>query len=345
MTRRRQSRDARFATFLLTLLALLVCGGVPVFALPTLEEVMGDFGLQAADAQRVRKGELVKTIASATAENEIAAVMVFRVDAPVSRLIEFFEVGSGFRNDPQIKSATEITGEGTLDDFKSVVLEPGGDKEAKRYLDAAPGDVLNLSPTEIATFQKLKKSGNTSQADVEVALRQMLLARYQAYRTQGLTGIALYARAKGAKTQPAADLRRATEAAPAVMKYARAFYDVLLGYPRIEAPGLVNRFFAIHYQMSGRPNFTLRHRMAMPIGEAYVIADREFYVAHDYNQTQAIAALVAVEGGTMVVYVNRTTTDQLGGFGASAKQAIGSSMMASQISAIFEKNRAAVGDK
>jgi hypothetical protein len=70
------------------------------------------------------------------------------------------------------------------------------------------------------------------------------------------------------------------------------------------------------------------------------LADREFYVSHDYNETQAIAALLPVENGTVVTYVNRTTTDQLGGFGASTKQSIGRSMMAKQISEIFEKSRA-----
>jgi hypothetical protein len=97
--------------------------------------------------------------------------------------------------------------------------------------------------------------------------------------------------------------------------------------------------------MSGRPNFALRHRLAMPLDDAYVIADRDFYVSAGYNDTQAVAGLLPVEDGTVVVYVNRTTTDQLGGFGASAKQAIGRGMMAKQISEIFEKARAGFKDK
>ncbi len=76
---------------------------------------------------------------------------------------------------------------------------------------------------------------------------------------------------------------------------------------------------------------------------AYVLADREYYVSHDYNQTQAFAAMIRVEGGTVVLYANRTTTDQLGGFGTSTKQSIGCAMMAKQIRAIFEKSRARIG--
>lgn len=89
----------------------------------------------------------------------------------------------------------------------------------------------------------------------------------------------------------------------------------------------------------------LRGSLSMPVDDGYVLADREFYVSHDYNEMQAIGGLLPVEGGTAVVYLNRTTTDQLGGFGASAKQAIGRTMMANQISEIFEKSRAAFEQK
>jgi hypothetical protein len=168
----------------------------------------------------------------------------------------------------------------------------------------------------------------------------MLLARYQAYRSQGLAGIAPYARGKDKQSSAADDLRRATEAAKGLKKHVLAFYYVLLDYPQAVSAGLTQRFFCIRYAMSGRPNFTLRHRLAMPVDDAYVVADREFYVSHDYNETQAVGGLLPVENGTVVVYLNRTTTDQLGGFGASAKQAIGRTMMAKQISEIFEKARA-----
>ncbi len=53
--------------------------------------------------------------------------------------------------------------------------------------------------------------------------------------------------------------------------------------------------------------------------------------------------MIRVEGGTVVLYANRTTTDQLGGFGTSTKQSIGCAMMAKQIRAIFEKSRARIG--
>ena len=131
-----------------------------------------------------------------------------------------------------------------------------------------------------------------------------------------------------------------TNAAAGVKKHAPAFFDLLLNYPQGKPADLREHFFCIRYAMSGRPNLTLRHRLTMPLGDAWVAADREFYVSHDYNEMQAIGGLLPVAEGTAVVYLNRTTTDQLGGFGASTKQAIGRAMMAKQIADIFERSRA-----
>jgi hypothetical protein len=265
--------------------------------------------------------------------------MVFLVKTPVQKLVASLKGGPSSRNDPQVQSVTEINADGTFAAPKSVVLQPGVDKETQRYLDAAPGDTLNLSAAEIASFAALKASG-AGQPQVEDAVRQLLLARYQAYRDKGLAGIAPYARGKDKVSQPADDLRRATEAAKGIKKYTPVFYDALMNYPQGLPAGLTQHFFCIRYAMSGRPNFALRQRLAMPVDDAYVVADRDFYVSSGYNDTQAVAGLLPVESGTVVVYLARTTTDQLGGFGASAKQSIGRGMMAKQISQIFEKARA-----
>jgi hypothetical protein len=321
-----------------TLSAAVTCGLAPALAsaVPTLDTLMTDLGYKDADVQRVRRGELVTTTTKETNAREIATVMAFLVKAPVKTLVGAFEIGAAFRNDPQVKAVTEIRGDGTVGDFKAVVLPP---KEAQHYLNAAPGDALNLSSEEIAAFQALKGSG-TGQAQAEEALRRMLLARYQAYRARGLAGIAPYARSGGKSSSAADDLRRATEAAHVLKAREPAFYAALLNYPADVPAGLTERFFCVRYEMGGRPNFTLRHRLVLPVGDAYVAADREYYVSREYNDVQAIAALLPVEDGTIVLYRTRTTTDQLGGFGASAKQAIGRRMMTRQISEIFEKTRA-----
>jgi hypothetical protein len=310
----------------------------PASALPTLDRLMSDFGFSKDDVQRVRNGELVKGTAKETSEREIAALMVFLVKAPARTLVSAFETGRGLKNDPRVQKFAEIQGEETTDACKTVVAQLG-ESEAKRYLDAEPGEKLNLSSSEIAAFRSLKASGGAGQAQVEPEVQRQLLARYRAYRAKGLAGIAPYARATNKETQPADALRRAVEAATGVEKYAPAFHAVLSNYPEGVGDALDQRFFCIRYAMSLRPTFTLRQRLAMSIDDGYVVADREFYVSHDYNEMQAIGGLLPVESGTAVVYINRTTTDQIGGYAASARKVIDRTMMQDQISEIFEKTR------
>jgi len=85
--------------------------------------------------------------------------------------------------------------------------------------------------------------------------------------------------------------------------------------------------------------------MAMPFEGGLVLADRDFYVSHGYNTSQAISGVIAVPGGTMVFYADRVSTDQISGAGSSLKQAIGDSMMARQLTAMFERSRACATDE
>jgi len=44
-----------------------------------------------------------------------------------------------------------------------------------------------------------------------------------------------------------------------------------------------------------------------------------------------------VPEGTLVVYTNRTSTDQVAGFGGGAKRSMGEKVMASQLADLFAK--------
>ena len=72
-----------------------------------------------------------------------------------------------------------------------------------------------------------------------------------------------------------------------------------------------------------------------------IVIQRQFYVARSYNVEQAIAGFFPVPQGTLVVYGNHTFTDQVTGFGGSAKQSIGRRVMGGKLKELFEKARAA----
>jgi len=169
--------------------------------------------------------------------------------------------------------------------------------------------------------------------------KRTLGARVEAYRAKGLSGIAPYARSDGQRS-PAEELRIATQASANLKTYVPAFYDLLLSYPNGKPPGTEDAVRWTLLNAHGVPTITLTQALVVPDGDARVVVQRQFYVSTGYNTEQAVAALLPVATGTVVVYGNRTSTDQVTGFGGGTKRSIGSKMLASQLQSIFEKLQA-----
>jgi hypothetical protein len=324
---------------LITLFAAVVLhssAALPSLAAPTVADMAAEVGLTPDALAQVEKGKIVETTPTDRSDRELAIGMVFLVQAPLTQVVQAFQRGSDLKADPHVTMLHELNGAGTLADFEDLHLTPHGSAEAQRYLHAAPGPTLNLSTAEIAAFRAL---GAAQQQEVEAQLRSMLLARYRAYRAQGLDGGAPYDRGGGVQRSPAEELRRHS-AAKILGKYSPAFRDVLLHYPAVRPAGLEERFYWLVYDLDDRPTLTLRQRMALPMDDAFVVADREFYVSQGYNAEQAHAAFLPAKNGTMIFYVTRTSTDRASGFGASAKHAIGRRMMTKEIQSTFNRMRA-----
>lgn len=312
----------------------------PAFALPTAEETLASVGFSADAKRQVLEGKFVTTTLEPTSERELAMAIAFIIDKPPAALIEEAKKNLVAEVDPDTISRAIIAGGGTLEDFKGVSFGSNAAKQAKSFLTAEPGEDLNLSKAEIDGFKALAEKGGDAAA-VEDQLRKLLLARFQSYHSKGLTGISGYARGKDKQTDTGGDLRRAVEAALSLKKNAPHFFDLLLNYPESRPAGLEEEFSWTHYRAHGTPVFLLSHRVWMPDGDAWLLANRQFYVTASYNSVQIIAGFLPVESGTLVIYVNRTSTDQVTGFGGSTKRAMGTKVMTSQIEDLFKKAKAA----
>lgn len=296
-----------------------------------------DFGFSTDAAARIRDGAMVESDPTESSDHELAVGLTFLIQQPIANVVEAFRSAVDLRADHQLVSAVVI--KGSRDDFARLVLQPDGAAEAKRYLTAHPGDTLNLSLDEIRAFQALASAASDPTPGVEVQLKELLFNRYRAYVTKGLAGIAPYARSSGVRN-PSEELRAASQASSLLNSYAPALWQLLLSYPQGKPAELEERFYLLRYELDGRPNYTLRHRMVLPFSGGVVLVDRDFYVSHGYNTSQAISGLIPVQEGTVVFSRNRVSTDQVAGFGSSMKRSIGRSVMAKQLTQIFERSRA-----
>ena len=309
---------------------------VPVWA-QTLEpkQVLANLGFAPDARAKVMAGELVHADVKSSNERELATGLAFLVKKSPERFLAEMHAGLLQQVDEHTLSHGEIRAGGGLADFADLKL---GD-ELEAYQNAAPGDHLNLSHAEIEAFEAL--SGGTPSA-IEAQVRKSLLARAEAYRQSGLDGIAPYQR-DGEKRLPAADLRSASEANATIKRGVPSFYETLVGYPK-QPEGFRERFTWMRFEAHGEPVLILTHSFSVEEGDAFAVCQRQFYVSGSYNSEQAIAAFLPVEGGTLVAYINRTSTDAVTGFGGGTKRAIGTKLLASQLEDLFEKLRKAAAN-
>lgn len=304
----------------------------------TADQVLNAMTFSDAERASVKGGQLVSTTLTSSTNRELAVALAFTMNvAPATAAAKFRQ--AIYRGDPQVIGFGEIT-DGGIADFSNLTLGPQGAAEARAFLNAAPGETLNLSSQEIAAFAALKaRAPSPAQPQVEQQLRSMLQARYQAYRGGGLTAIAPYARGDGRALQPGEQLRDATNASPILAEFAAPIKQMLLNYPQDKPAQLDETFYWVVFNIDGRPTVALSHRVWTNAVGGALMVDRLYYVSCGFNTEQAIGGFLPVENGTMVFYTNRTSTDQVAGFGTSAKRAIGDHMMTNQLAATFQKLR------
>jgi hypothetical protein len=314
----------------------------------TAQEVLEAMPLSDGEKEDLQKGEIVRFTASETDDRELAVGMALLLKQTPEKVRELFREAVEFKLIGAVTAFGKIAENETDADFSKITLEPNGDKEAGRYLKAKPGDTLNLGKQEIAAFQALKQTlgdGADQKTAVETLIRQNLLDRYQAYRAKGLGGITPYERGGGEQRQLGQDLLLKTMNAKVVAGLFPYFHHILLHYPAGEMKELNENYYWLNIDVFGRPVFVLSHRIGFKSGDVLVGADRHFYASHDYNGLQSVAGLLPVKNGTLLIYLFRISTDQVGGFGSSAKHPIARGLMGPYVEELFEGLRAQADKK
>jgi hypothetical protein len=242
-----------------------------------------------------------------------------------------------FSKDTDLIASGELTESSDPAAFKGLTFAPGDRREAEALLTAEPGTKFNFNTEEIRAFRDTKTAVAASQT-----YQRLLLHRYQSYRTGGLSGIALYDRGGGRFTKPDDELARALKASKLLAERFADVYRAVLGFPKSQPRDASSRFFWVNQRVENRPTFMLSHRWVWERPEAAVMVERQYYVGHSYNSLQLVGVCVRVNGGTLVIYSNHTSTDQVAGFGTGLRHSIGRDRMRQRTLKKFEEIRASV---
>jgi hypothetical protein len=302
--------------------------GVARAADPALaDEALERLQISAEQRRRLLRGEVISYPVSEYSERELAVGLALFVMAPLGQVAEYLVSGELLARDATISAHGLVPDPARPAGLPAVRFTGSERDEAESLLEAGPGTRFNLSPAEIEALRSLRASpagsGSVTAEQVSDEYRRLLRDRWQAYQNGGLAAMPPYARAGGAVTDPAAELRRAVSDAEPVARYGAQLREALTRYPAAQPAQAVNRCYWVKRRVQRRPDLSLLHQMVMAGPDLVVHVERYFYVGHSYNAAQIITAAVAYQEGTVVFATSRFSTDEVLGLGNQLKRSVG----------------------
>lgn len=312
---------------------------------PFAKEVAKTLRYSHADVRKVLAGELVIHQMNDEAKKELAITAA--VEAPRSPPVIFADMQSRafFEVDRTIHAW------GSIEEFPVTAASLAKlvipDAELDELLGVRPGSDFNLSEAEIvslqATAKRLKGRSKLERRNgIMQTYRELLALRVEAYRNGGVDGIAPFYRGRKF-SYPAKDLADAIPSPDSpIARHAPEFYRRLREKPidatfRSDAQGVEDRFLWVLQELNGRPAVILAHRVVgLEAGEAFM-AQRDFYVSHTFDALQVLVGVLPNgPDKSIIIYSNRTYTEQVAGFASGAAHSIGRRMMAKEVQTLIE---------
>jgi hypothetical protein len=315
---------------------------------PTFDDVMTYLQFDGAERARVLQGEIVGKDFREHDEKEISIAVVTRIAAPLPKLAEEIRKGELLQADQEVLDFRAFPPGTPLEEaFRTVGYTSEEGQEIRRLLAALPGSTFNLSAEELDRLRDARTRFPGGDCDRKAACagelsglyRGMLRARLERYLKDGLDGIAPYDRGAGKTVLPEDELRHAAEDATLIRRAFPEFYAAFTEFPKAQRAEDESQLLWIKRRVQGRPAYALAHRLSEVRSELALFAERQFYVGTSYNALQTFIGLLPDGDRTILVYTNRTFTDQVAGLGSNVRHSVGRSKMMSAVIRNFEALR------
>lgn len=328
------------------LMAMAIVASAPALAMPAPAsgplEAGRPYGYSAQEMQQVLGGAILSKPLPEKSDKELAGVVALVFPRPIGELGNALLEGQWLRDDKStgpLRMWKDDQPPGAA--FAAMQLGANDRVEIARFLRASADGSLNLAESEVARFRRIAaKPGAASGGAVRAVnstLRSVLEGRYDAYRKDGLRGILPYARQGKEPASPGKSLALAIQ--NSIPPREEAFGRALLNYPADPVPDMQQRFFCYRQDIDDRPAFILSHRAGIFRERSALIAEVRYYVGHTYEGRFIASDCVAVPGGTLLFYVNRTFTDRVAGIGSGLRHGIGRKRMLDEVAANLKVRR------
>ena len=208
--------------------------------------------------------------------------------------------------------------------FARVVFREDDSREIKRLLKGK--DEVNLSAAELQSLQGLDLDSPFDAAERErfnTAYQNILQARYQRYRQDGLEGITPYEEGRN-NWSPAEHFRLVNRYWDAWLPVVLPQYSGELSQTSADmGPNIIQAFLLARKPVDERPIYSLIHRFGRVEDDVVAAVHREFFVSGGYSAMQIVLIGVPYKAGTLVILGADTFTEKVTGFASGIKHKAG----------------------
>lgn len=298
---------------------------------PSLEDISKRCGLDSQELERLRSGEIIYQSAPDTRANQLFVSAFFLLQTPLADFESQIRAGRIINTSQSALASTPIQKQILPQDITPILDKTLTDQESQRYLDAAPGVSLNLSPEEISRLQSIKPGPTPLRESMIVALDEILSKRLNEYFLSGIKGLPPYTRGKS-ESRVGTELLAAAELVPEIIGSIPSVKDSISLFPA-ETPAHGEELFQLICQeVENRPDYIMSHfSFYKPDEFSFMSISRQFYVSHSYNSLMIVTGAVETEAGLLVFYYNSTFTDMVTGLISGVKKSVGQSRMRGNI--------------
>ena len=309
--------------------------------LPSPREVLIAAGVHPYKLDQIDQGEIITQAIQEVTEKELAMSVAVYLPASLDKVVEYMRSVDFFAIDSNVTTYGVIPNNANANDFKGFTFSSKPLNEVTDLLSIAETDAFNLSSPEISSIAALKDAlanvdKNTLVKKVSEKYREILQQRWQSYKDKGLKGIADYSRNEGVAS-PSAELNSSAESCKALTHNFPELSHVWNNYPVSLPSGIEEHFYLINRLVESRPTAILAHSILQITKSGALIVGRQFYVGHSYNSSTMCAGILPYRAGTLVYYIESTSTDQVAGIAAGLTHIIGREQLKDQMIKHLEK--------
>lgn len=324
-----------------SILGLLLFSVATAAPAPASREVLLSAGVPGHKIDQLDQGEIITHNIQENTDKELAMSVAIYLAVPPDKVVDYLRNVELFAIDSDVTDYGAIPKNANSNDFKGVIFSSTQIDEVNDLLNAGESDSFNLSSPEISSFSALQNTltnadKNTLVKRVSQKYREILQQRWQAYRNSGLKGIASYSRDDGVAS-PAAELNMSVENCKVFTHYFPELFHVWINYPASLPLGVEEHFWWINRQVENRPTAILAHSVLQLANSGALIMGRQFYVGHSFNSSHMCVGLLPYRDGTLVYYVESSSTDQVAGVASGLRHAIGRAQLKEQMVRHLEK--------